>query len=141
MIILDLDPVFISKYSYLNDLTELRAQSNKLQIIQNRQSNIFLKDQERKISTFSSKKANAIETSSKAKRIRASNFTEIEKHLYSWFSDCKSKNTITVNGRCIQEQAIKIVGLINEKQFKASSGWLTNVNNFSCQYDFSSATN
>ena len=47
----------------------------------------------------------------KAKRMRTSNFVEIEEHLNNWFSDCKSKHSVTIDGPCIKEKAIKIASL------------------------------
>jgi len=65
---------------------------------------------------------------SNAKRIRSSNYKEVEEHLNNWFSDCKSKPSVTIDGPSIKEQAIKIASLMNNEKFKASNHWLLNFN-------------
>ena len=56
------------------------------------------------------------------KRMRTSNFVEIEQHLNNWFSDCKSKHSATIDG------FIKIASLVNVQNFKTNSHWLQNFN-------------
>ena len=63
-----------------------------------------------------------------SKRMRTSNFVEIEEYLNNWFSDCKSKQLVTIDGSCIKENAIKIASLVNVENFKTSSHLLQKFN-------------
>ena len=41
-----------------------------------------------------------------------------------WFRDTKAHSSITIDGPTIQAQALKIASMLEEKDFKASAGWL-----------------
>ena len=67
-------------------------------------------------------------TTPSSKRIRQSNYPEIEKNLNDWFGDCKSKQSVTIDGPSMQNQALKIAAMLNNDKFKASKGWLQKFN-------------
>ena len=58
------------------------------------------------------------------KRIRGSNFSQVEEALDHWFQSTMSLKNITIDGPIIQAQAIKFATMLNCLDFKASSGWL-----------------
>ena len=58
------------------------------------------------------------------KRMRCSNFPEIEDSLNMWFNNAITQPNITIDGPVMKAQALKYANLHGIHDFKASNGWL-----------------
>ena len=58
------------------------------------------------------------------KRIRLSNYPQIEEAMGTWFNQIILKPNITIDGNMLRKQATIFSELLNIKDFKSSSGWL-----------------
>lgn len=73
-------------------------------------------------------------TDLKRKKVRAANFEDIDKAVFAWFRETRSKN-IPISGPLIQEKAKELGKLLGHLNFKASTGWL---NRFRNRFEISS---
>lgn len=58
------------------------------------------------------------------KRMRGATFRDLDKAVFIWFKEVRSRN-IPVNGRRLQEKAKIIAKLLGHDNFRASGGWLS----------------
>ncbi len=59
-----------------------------------------------------------------SKRIRHSNFNNIEDAMMMWFNQTMLNKNITLDGNILKAQAIKFATYFQETNFVASNGWL-----------------
>ena len=59
------------------------------------------------------------------KKIRGSNFNQVEEALHTWYRQMRAKN-LPVSGPTLIEKATKFANELNVEDFKASQGWLDN---------------
>ena len=57
------------------------------------------------------------------KRMRSSKYEKIDESLYEWFKDKRALN-IPLNGPILVSKAEDFAALHNDKEFKATNGWL-----------------
>ncbi len=77
----------------------------------------IMKDKEKILAHFNENK------SSTTKRIRQSNYAEIEDAVMSWYNSAM-KMKVPIDGPIVQAQALKYATMLKQTEFKASSGWL-----------------
>lgn len=63
------------------------------------------------------------QTGCKRKRMRTSNFEDVEVVLIKWFKNVRSNN-IFVSGNILKEKALEIANELNVENFNASNGWI-----------------
>lgn len=63
------------------------------------------------------------QTGCKRKRMRTSNFEDVEAVLIKWFKNVRS-NSISVSGNILKEKALEIAKELNVENFNASNGWI-----------------
>jgi hypothetical protein len=61
---------------------------------------------------------------SDTKRIRLSNYADIEDALMSWYNAAMKNKSVTIDGPMVQQQALKFAVMLQHPEFKASQGWL-----------------
>lgn len=57
------------------------------------------------------------------KKIRAAKFEDVDKAVFKWFQEVRSRN-IPINGPLIREKALELSKLYGHNEFQASVGWL-----------------
>ncbi|XP_060855630.1 tigger transposable element-derived protein 4-like [Metopolophium dirhodum] len=61
--------------------------------------------------------------SGKSKRVVSVGYEQVERDLYRWFINCRSKS-LPISGPIIQTEATKLAEKLGISDFKASNGWL-----------------
>lgn len=64
-----------------------------------------------------------VQDGSKRKKLRMSNFEDIEEALIKWFSHARSQNA-PISGLVLREKALEIANEFGLKDFSASNGWI-----------------
>jgi hypothetical protein len=67
------------------------------------------------------------------KKIKLAIYPDVEKAMEMWFKEVKKNKDVTLDGPLMQQQALKFAQYFNNKEFKASNGWLELKNLFSSE--------
>ena len=108
------------KYKALKDIEKGEKKSKiaaSLGIVHNTLST-WIKDKDKIISAYET-----CETEPKRKKLRASDYEDVDRALLQWFTDAR-KRDLPVSGPMLSAKALEIAAELGHHEFKSSNGWL-----------------